>query len=231
MVYLSNQIVDPYYEWYMEEYEFNQYLLDKYGDYDLPRKKIKFYRNNWANDETELSPSFYDNNLAWDQRQYWSPRYGDNGRIMGYKRKAADWTTNTNKIYQYTVNYVAGNTFTTGEILDIRAGGTIGDLIEGGAEVLSCNSSTLIVQHISGNSTANSSWLKYIVGEDSNTHATANLSIVLSENITNATAAFWDAVTYYDWESEKNESRKHIHLLNPAIVNQTANVIRKKLQE
>lgn len=32
LVYLANQIVDPYLEWPLDEYNFNQYLIKKYQD-------------------------------------------------------------------------------------------------------------------------------------------------------------------------------------------------------
>lgn len=32
LVYMANQIIDPYYEWPMDEETFNQYLIAKYGD-------------------------------------------------------------------------------------------------------------------------------------------------------------------------------------------------------
>lgn len=231
VLYMSNQVIDPYYEWYLSDEEFNAYILDKYEDYDLPRKKIKFWRSNWANDETEITPSTYENTLSLDQKQYWSPVYGQNSKIMAYRRKAVDWTTNTNKIYQYTITYSSGNSFVTGEILDIHAGGTTGSEIQGGAEVVASNASHLICQHLVGNCAANGSWLKAIAGEASNSVAVANLSIVLQENITNATANFWTPVTYYDWELENNESRKHIHVLNPNVTVDVSNQIKRKLSD
>jgi Base plate wedge protein 53 len=231
LLYLSNQIVDPYYEWYMSNEEFERYILEKYGDYDLPRKKIKFWRSNWATDETEITPSFYENNLSLDQKAYYSPVYGGNGKIMAFRRKPVDWTTNTNKIWRYTVSYGQGTSFTVGEIVDIHAGGTVGAEIQGEGEVVSCNSSMVIVHNITGNALANTVWLKTIVGEDSGTVAVANAFAVLSENITNATGVFWGPVTYYDWEVERNESRKHIHVLNPDISLDTSNSIREKLTE
>lgn len=32
LVYMANQIIDPYYEWPMDEETFNQYLIAKYGE-------------------------------------------------------------------------------------------------------------------------------------------------------------------------------------------------------
>lgn len=227
MIYMSNEIVDPYYQWYLNEEEFNQFVIDKYDDYALPRKKIAFWRSNWSEDDVEITASYYENTLAVEHKQYYSPNYGTNGKIMAYTRKKEDWIVNTNKVYQYGVTYTAGNTFTEGEILDIKTGGEI----VGGAEVVTSNSTTLIVQHVTGNSVANSTWTKTMIGETSNTTATTDTLTVLAEFITNATADFWTPVTYFDWEQEKNESHKHIHVMNPVFVTEVSQEIRKKLNE
>jgi hypothetical protein len=227
MIYLANEIVDPYYGWYLNEDEFNEFILDKYGDYALPRKKIVFWRSNWSEDDAEITASYYENTLAVDHKQYYSPNYGTNGKIMSYTRKKEDWIVNTNKVYQYTVTYTSGTAFTEGEILDIKTGGEI----VGGAEVVTCNSTALIVQHVTGNSVANSTWTKTLIGETSNTTADTAAVTVLAEFITNATADFWTPVTYFDWEQEKNESHKHIHVMNPVFVTEVSNEIRKKLRE
>lgn len=232
IIYLSNQIIDPYYNWYLDEADFQSYVSDKYGDADVPKEKIKYYRNNWASDNSpEITPSFYDNTLAFDQKQYYGPVFGSGARIVSYTRKPLDWTTNTNKIYLYSVTYNSGAAFTEGEIIDIKSGGDIHFPDDGSASVVTSNTTGLIVQHISGNSLANSTWTKTLVGRESNTVATTNLNIVLQENITNTTAVFWDSVSFYDWERERNEARKHVFLLNPAAVTDTSNEIRAKLQE
>ena len=49
VIYLSNGIVDPYYDWYLSEEEFTQFLLKKYQVDRIEElmQTIKFYRNNW----------------------------------------------------------------------------------------------------------------------------------------------------------------------------------------
>lgn len=51
LVYLANNIVDPYNEWPMDEYVFNQYIIDKYAE-QSGRKGYDVVA--WAQDETEL---------------------------------------------------------------------------------------------------------------------------------------------------------------------------------
>ena len=50
LVYLANNIVDPYNEWPMDEYTFNQYLIDKYQKQSGGRKGWDVVA--WTQDET-----------------------------------------------------------------------------------------------------------------------------------------------------------------------------------
>ena len=59
ILYLGNKIVDPYYEWYLSDDEFQEYIVNKYGSYVNAADKIKYYRNNWVNTE-DITVSFWD---------------------------------------------------------------------------------------------------------------------------------------------------------------------------
>ena len=45
ILYFSNKIVDPYYEWYLHENEFYDFMVKKYGSYYDSQQKVKYYRN------------------------------------------------------------------------------------------------------------------------------------------------------------------------------------------
>ena len=45
LVYLSNQIVDPYFEWYLNDQAFDQFIVAKYGSVAQAQAKLLFYRN------------------------------------------------------------------------------------------------------------------------------------------------------------------------------------------
>lgn len=57
LIYYANKIVDPYYDWFLSDDDFTKHLTQKYGSIDIPFKKIIEFRNNWYNDQTELSPT------------------------------------------------------------------------------------------------------------------------------------------------------------------------------
>ena len=65
IVYLSNKIIDPYYEWYMHDREFYEFLANKYGSVYNAQTRIKYYRNDWEGVE-DIAVNYYDaldNNL------------------------------------------------------------------------------------------------------------------------------------------------------------------------
>ena len=43
MIFLINKLLDPYFEWPLTNYEFNQYIKKKYGSLETPQQTIKAY--------------------------------------------------------------------------------------------------------------------------------------------------------------------------------------------
>jgi len=44
LVYLSNDIIDPLYEWYMDSYAFENYITKKYGSVSAAKAQLESYR-------------------------------------------------------------------------------------------------------------------------------------------------------------------------------------------
>ena len=164
LIYVSNQIIDPYYQWYLDDRQFEIFVDDKYGSSETAKKKIKHYMNNWATDDTEITTSYYETNLAGILRKYWTPVFSPAGKILSYKRKEENILMNTNQILKYTIQ--ANNTnyaFANGELVDINLStGTVGT-----GEVISSNSTHVTIYNVAGNTSANATHTKFIVGETS----------------------------------------------------------------
>ena len=227
LIYLANDIIDPYYDWYLDDMEFNEYIRDKYGTIEFSIEKTKFWRVNWGESEAEISPTYYENTLPADWKKYYSPQWGPGDKIISYRRKQEDWFQATNEILQYGVTYTSGNAYSNGEILDIK----FASVVTGGAEVIVSNSSTLMIHHTQGNTAANSTHILDLVGETYNTQATANAVTVLAAVVTNADSTFWYRVSFFDWENEQNERRKHLRILDKRFALDTIETFRLKLQE
>jgi hypothetical protein len=227
MVYLSNEMIDPYYEWHLSEQDFQAYLNDKYGSVITAMKKIKFYRNNWPSDDRQIPVTFYENTLPYIEKAYWSPVYGAGKNVIAYKRKQQNWVQNTNKVLQYEVTYSGNTQFQRGEIVDLIVA------LEpvGTGEVLEANSTMVIIQSVSGNVIANSTWTKTITGETSGANATTNSYYTRYETISPEEVKYWEPITYFDWEVEQNESKKILSIIDRDVVNDLAEQVRIKLRE
>lgn len=216
LIYMSNEIIDPYYGWYLDDYKLEALLVEKYGSIEKSIKLIKEYRTNWAIDDSEISVSFYNNNLANEWKKYYSPVWAPYGtKILSYKRKQEDVTINTNRILDFTISANNGATaFTNNEIIDIR---TTGTNTVGTGQLLYANSTTVRVQSVSGNTTANSTFTKYIIGETSSANVTVNAVTTVRENVTEDEERFWSPVSYFDYEQEINEQKKHVRLVGAEV--------------
>jgi hypothetical protein len=213
---MSNDIVDPYYGWYLDDYKLEALIVQKYGSIERSIKLIKEYRNNWATDDNELSLSFYTNNLANEWKKYYSPVWAPYGtKVLSYKRKQEDITINTNRILDFTISANNGSTaFTNNEIVDIR---TTGTNTVGTAQLIYANTTTIRVQNVSGNTSANSSVTKYIIGETTGANVTANAVTTVQENVTEDEERFWSPISFFDYEQELNEQKKHIRLVGSEV--------------
>jgi hypothetical protein len=60
MIYLTNNIVDPYYDYYKSTNDFKNYIDRKYGSTTNARSITKFYRTNWHDDERLITVQQYE---------------------------------------------------------------------------------------------------------------------------------------------------------------------------
>lgn len=204
LIYLSNSIIDPYYGWYQTTDEFNEYLKEKYGSLEEAYQRVSYYRVHWADDDQELSPSFFENTLDGDLRKYYEPVFDKNARIVSYRRARREWTMNTNKVVRFTV---ANGTFTD-ERIKIKS--VANNEVVGTAEVIASNTTTVTVQHVSGNTSAT---VNYLYGVNSAANCVITTTEELYENIPADEFVYWAPVYVFDDENERNEANKNVRLL------------------
>ena len=209
IVYLSNKITDPYYEWYLHSKEFDDFLVNKYGSLVNSYDKTSFYRNNWINSENITISAF--NALTARLRLFWEPVYGNGNNIVAYSRKQKNWIVNTNKIVKYAVS---NTSFNIDEIVNINfnANNT------GTAQVLKLFSNCIYVQHTTGvtvsNSTVTITVNSYIYGRESTINTSFSNTTLITETITDEEEIYWSPVTYWEYENEKNEFNKTIRVID-----------------
>lgn len=232
--YLTNKITDPYYEWYLSENQFAEFVVKKYGSFYDAETKIKYYKNNWENDDN-LSVSAY-NALTTEMQNYWEPSYGSGNRIDFYTRKQIDWKTNTNKIIRYKVS---NTSFIVDEICDVF----FNNYASGKGQVLCINTdeantanSEVYLQHVSGNFyttntitiTAN---VSYIYGTESKVNTFFTSVFAVSNNLSEEVANYWTPVTYLEYETEKNEFNKTVNVLDSRFKQTIADNLQDLLRE
>lgn len=225
ILYLSNKMNDPYYDWYLNEREFLEFIEKKYGSIYNAQQKIKFYRNNWENQEN-ISVSGY-NALSNDMKKYWEPNYAAGSSIISYSRKNIDWTTNTNKVISYTV---ANTSFVKDEIVNIYLDGTS----LGNGQVVKTSNNQIYVQHVSGYYEESNELTidnGYIYGTESFVNTAVTEVNTISTNIPEDEVSYWKAYSYYDYEYEKNEFNRSIRVMDNDLSEIAVNSLTETLKE
>lgn len=210
MIYLANKITDPYYEWYLSETEFAEFLVKKYGSLESAQEKIYFYRNDWPNSEP-ISVSRYDA-LTELLKAYWEPSYGASGNIISYTRQQKDWTINTNQIVKY--DNASNTSFIKNEVCDVYVN-SLDPATKGRGQILSVSDNTIFIQHTSGTVTTSNTLLTgYIYGQESKANSQFTLTTSIVKNLAPEEEIYWTSVTYFQYETEKNEFNKTVRLID-----------------
>lgn len=197
IVYLSNSITDPYYEWPLSVEEFNRFLIKKYGSIEKAINSIAFYRNAWYKDDSMITPAAY-NALPATNKKYWNPIVGFNNQIGSYERKKLDLISETNRTVSINLN--SSNNIIVGEkAVQTNASGF----------VASVDTNKVTLKHISG-SFANGA----ITFQDSGASRTVTNVTIVHTAISATETVYWEAVSAYDYENELNESKKSIKLID-----------------
>ena len=228
MLYLSNQVVDPYYDWYMDPTTFNEYIVKKYGSLANSMTKVRYYRNNWYSDPTPtISAATYDG-LDPALAKFYEP-VPINGQIVNtprqYTRKKEDWTIKTNGIARYTV--ANGASFATDEIVDV----VFGSSQTGIGQVSFANNTTVILQNLSGVVTTGTiTGSSRLTGRESNANSTFTTAVSVANNIPAVETAYWSPVTQIEYENEVNERNKSILVLKSQFAPNAARELKNLLR-
>jgi hypothetical protein len=203
LIYLSNKIIDPYYDWNLNQYDFDQFLKTKYGSLETAQVKVAYWSNNWYDDQSRISVSFYNNTLIDDVKKYWEPVFSGNS-ILEYKRRENDWVVNTNQIWEYTVS--TDDSFEFDEKVYIY--NDINQNIANG-QVLFSNSSLVRLHQVFGESNTVTGTIR-----NSNTQITITDANLIYINIPETERVYWSPVSYYDVEEIKNNDNQTVRVLS-----------------
>lgn len=208
LLYLSNKITDPYYEWYLTNDEFLEFIEKKYGSIYNSQSKIKFYRNDWEN-QNQLDVSGY-KALSDTLKKYWEPNYYNSSTPISYSRKQVDWSMSTNKIVSYAVS---NTNFVKDEVVEIK----IMPSTTGKGQVIKTTDTHVIVQHVSGIFNEKENVVLdngSIFGTETSTNAVITDVNLIVSNLSEEEFVYWKPITYYDYEYEKNEFNRSIRMID-----------------
>jgi hypothetical protein len=212
LIWMANNTIDPYYSMALTEDNFNNHIISKYGSQEKAMRKIAFYRTT-LNAENRISVSQY-STLTPRFMKYYEPVLDGYGMIIEYRRKSDQDVTNTNKIITLSLSTVNGN-FTVGE--EVQVDGT------NYAFITLVDGNTITCQHVNGTfSTGNR-----ITGKESGATATVVSSTTIVETIAFTDAAYWEAISYYDYERELNEDKKQVNLLDARYKSQAESELKR----
>lgn len=193
LVWMSNNVVDPYYDLPLSENDFEAFIISKYGSVELAKSTIIHFRNNWEEDNIEMSITNY-NLLSPNLKKYYNPNIDYKNDVLSYRRKKKNWVVKTHRMISFDVDDSEGLS------LEQRIVGTNFSFV-----IDSINGNNLIVKHAYGNPT----------GLLPSTTSTVSSSIItLATPIPTDELFLWKAVSYYDYELELNEEKRNIKLLD-----------------
>ena len=205
LIYFANKVVDPYFDYYLDQRNFNNYITQKYGSITTAQSQIYAYRNNWSDDETILTVAQY-TALTTNLKKYWTPVLGYSGAVTGYKRNPLDTYLTTNRIDILTIQLSSNNSFTVNEKVTQYNGSTP----VANAYVTFANTSVVTVQHQDGQFQANTSYT--LKGASAN--AIVSTVTLIKQNYETNETTYYSTMSTYDFENEMNEQKRSINLVD-----------------
>jgi hypothetical protein len=220
LLYINNNVLDPYYQWHLNVDEFTAYIQDKYGSLEFAQQQISYYRVAWPIDPTQtISVGAFNNTIPKLWQKYFQPVTDDYGNVINYVQAFLDWRVNTNQLLEWNITMsTPGTSFAVGNVVQI----VVASNVVGQAQVVEANSTVIVAQHSSGNTNSPAG-----LQDMFNPGITATISNtnILSTNISPAESVFWEGLTMYDMEDEINTKRRFVSVIDPGIAMQVSSTI------
>jgi hypothetical protein len=203
LISMANQIVDPYYGWYMDDDVFNSFIEQKYGSIPNAQQKLVYWATNWATDYSDISPAYYQA-LTPNLQKYWIPVYGNgpNAPVQSYQRRQEDWFQSTNLLADLT--FSANVSYQCGDLASVY---DLGGNFQGTAEVTWVSGSTVTIKDVMG------TWTPGWTMTTPNGNAAFQTFTVSQQVIPLDEIVYFTPVTCYDMEYDQNEKNKEVVLV------------------
>ena len=219
LVWMSNNIIDPYYAFALPEYDFNNYIIKKYGSVAKATRDIAFFRINWDALEDTLTPEQF--KAAGALKKYYEPVLNEYLQVIKYITKRDDTAVATNLIVSITIKDQVGS-FKPSE--EVRQTATIY------GKLTSAFDSTLIVQNVLEQGSTFTVGSR-ITGVESGASGIIESVTVLSRPIPITEIGFWQPVSYFEAENEANEFKRNIRLLDARYKNKAEEEFKRVMRD
>lgn len=208
LLYVTNNIVDPYYEWYLGDAEFARFVQAKYGSIANAHEEILYYQVNYY-DDSALTTAGYEA-LPASHRKYWAPVLNDTYGIHEYRRKELDLKVETNKIINVIYTFAANDAIEVGDTISQYNGGTLVAQGTVNLNTLTNRGYELYIKNISGTfvNTYNCTF------RNSNAEITLTKLYDIVQPIPDDEAVYWSPVTAYEYEETLNAMKKEIVVID-----------------
>lgn len=215
MIFFANQIVDPYYQWYLTDEQLNDVIVAKYGSLARAQTRIRHYETNWVNDSRVIAVSAYES-FTQHQKKYWNATLNEHNTPISYHRRQETLISNTNQIIKLTTaSFTDFSQLTAGEDVYQIVNGTI----TASGTIITKDQREMTLQHIRGTFDP----LYQINGADSNAVCDITGVQQLAVVIPADEYVYWTPVTYYEYEQQINESNKNLRIMDERYTEQAVN--------
>jgi len=237
IIYMSNGVVDPYYDWKLSQDTLNSYLIDKYGSIEISQQKILFFRSNWYEDERRIDKAAYDlldvgvvmngTVIPVDLKKYWRPVFDNFEKIIYYERKPEELISTTNYVVTYGVNASnTGTSYTAGELAKVYDSSNV-NLIGTGEVVYSNSTVVTLKNNLSTASITTGMNINGLSSGYTQSITVANTTPIWSINQGEYT--YWAPVYAYDYETEKNSDKNTVKVLDKSLYNSVTKNLKAEL--
>lgn len=214
LIWMTNNITDPYYGTPLSDEELYSVIESKYGSYTDAERKIAFWRTTWQSDSRVLTKAQFDSLLP-SEKKYWDPQLDLNLQVIGYVRKQEPRIVNTNKIVNITYEPIGDIQFVEDEKVSQSAS------VWGWATCSDTNS--VMVQHLNGTFTSGS----IVQGEVSGASGIITSVTTISQTSAAENPTYWESVSFAQYEYEENEKKRNITLMDVRYKTQIENELKR----
>ena len=225
LIWITNNVVDPYYDVYLSDSEFHAFITKKYGSVEAAQANVAYWINAWSIDDSDLTVAEYAA-LPSTTQKYYSPIIDPNNVVFQYVRKQEDWKATTNQIV--SMSTTSNSAYTVGETVSQRYAAN--NLFVANGTVVFSNTTATILNHTTGTFLpSNSSVVVHLYDSSNSTSNTITVDTQIC--IPAAEQAFWTSVSYYDHEVTTNAARRDINLIDNRFKATITNQLKKVMSE